>query len=150
MESWIASRSGLCYESIIMSLDPLEKERLRRKMATRMSMFLESMVTVSCVSAHVLDENGYCDLCQGTHATDMLVIKNRSGKTMRAALACLKEMVRFQVVDIEELPRWIEKLKELRGDAERRKMESELARREERKRLEKKVIVRKRNNQQNL
>lgn len=133
-----------------MTLDPLEKDRLRRKMATKMGMFIESMPVVSCVSSHVFDEPTDCELCELQHTTDILVIKNRSGKKMRVALSCLKEMVRFQVTDVKDLPRWMEKLKELKNDAEKRKAEKEVARQAERKRLEKKVIVRKRGDQQNL
>lgn len=128
---------------IIMTLDPLEKERLRRKMAVRMSMFLESGPEVSCVSGHYLDEPGLCELCLTPHANEMLVVKNRSGKKLKVALSCLKEMVRFQVAEVVDLPRWLEKLKELKLDADRRKEQQEAARVEERQRLEKKIIVRK-------
>ncbi len=62
---------------------------------------------------------------------------------MRAALACLKEMVRFRVVEVDDLEKWIPKLKELWAEAEKRREEERLVREEERKRLEKKVIVRK-------
>lgn len=127
-----------------MALDPLEKEQLRRKMATKMGSFLEGAKIVSCVSGHTYEEAHYCELCQMTHTDEILVIKNRSGKKMHVASACLREMVRFQVTDVEDLPRWLQKLSELRTDMERRKLEREVARAEERKRLEKKVIVRKR------
>jgi hypothetical protein len=72
------------------------------------------------------------------------VIKNRGGKKMLVASACLKEMVRFQVTDVEELSKWLEKLKVLHSEMEIRKVEAAKAREEERRRLEKKVIVRKR------
>lgn len=127
-----------------MALDPLEKDRLRKKMALKMGIFLESAMSVSCVSSHFYDELHFCELCQSTHAAEMLVIKNRSGKKMLVALSCLKEMLRFQVTDVEDLSRWLEKLKELRAESERRKQERELAREAERRQLEKKVIVRKR------
>jgi hypothetical protein len=133
-----------------MALDPLEREHLRRKMATRMGIFLESGKTVSCVSGHVYFEPHACDLCQAVHALDILVIKNRSGKKMSVASPCLREMVRFQVADVEDLPRWLTKLSELKGEAERRKKEEAAQRIEERKRLEKKVIVRKRVPQESL
>ena len=113
-------------------------------MAARMGAFLEGAQTVSCVSGHVYDDADphACDLCQSTHATELLVVKNRANKKMLIGLSCLKEMVRFKVVDVDELPRWLEKLSELRKEHERRKIEREEQRKEERKRLEKKVIVR--------
>ncbi len=135
----------LCYDHSIMALDPLEKDHLRRKMADRMGIFLESAKAVSCVSGHHYDELRPCELCQATHADELLVIKNRSGKKMIVAVACLKEMIRFQVVvDVEDLGRWLDKIKELRSESEKRKVGQQAARDEERKRLEKKVIVRKR------
>ncbi len=127
-----------------MALDPLEKDQLRRKMATRMGSFLEAGPSVSCVSGHTCEEPGLCELCQRVHAEELLVIKNRSGKKLKVAAPCLLEMVRFQVAEVEELPRWLEKLKELRSEAERRKAEAQRQRDEDRKRLEKKVIVRRR------
>ena len=60
------------------------------------------------------------------------------------ALDCLKEMVRFKVADVEDLPKWLEKMKGLRVEEARRKEDVIKAREEERRRLEKKVIVRKR------
>jgi hypothetical protein len=125
-------------------MDPLERERLRRKMALRMGMFLESSSSVSCISGHFYDEPHYCELCESVHSDELLVIKNRSGKKLRVALPCLREMVRFRVTEVDELPRWIDKLGELRSEAQRRKEAQELARQDERRRLEKKVIVRKR------
>ena len=71
-------------------------------------------------------------------------MKNRAGKKLSVAVPCLKEMIRFQVTDVEDFPRWLEKLKELKAEHERRKLENEQLRQEERKRLEKKLIVRKR------
>lgn len=128
-----------------MALDPLEKERLRRKMAARMQVFLEGTPMVTCVSGHCYEEPHACDLCGDTHAMDLFVIKNRSGKKMLVASGCLKEMVRFQVTDVEELSKWLEKLKILNSEMEVRKEEAAKAREEERRRLEKKVIVRKKN-----
>ncbi len=127
-----------------MALDPLEKDRLRNKMALKMGIFMESGGSVTCVSAHAYDEQHLCELCNDTHAQEILVIKNRPGKKMLVGLGCLKEMVRFKVVDVEELPRWIGKLGELKTENEKRKIETQKAREEERKRLEKKVVVRKR------
>jgi hypothetical protein len=127
-----------------MALDPLEKERLRRKMAARMQVFLEGTPLVTCVSGHCYEEPHACELCGDTHALDLFVIKNRGGKKMLVASACLKEMVRFQVTDVEELSKWLEKLKVLHSEMEIRKVEAAKAREEERRRLEKKVIVRKR------
>lgn len=117
-------------------------------MATRMASFQESAPAVECVSAHFYDEATFCELCQMTHATELVVVKNRSNKKLRVALPCLKEMIRFQVTDVVDLPRWLEKLRELRVDAEKRKAEKEAERAEQRKLLEKKVIVRKRSDQQ--
>ena len=131
-----------------MAMDPLEKERLRRKMALRMGAFLENSKTVVCVSGHYNEQEQNCELCQSTHARELLVIKNRAGKKMHVAVECLKEMVRFQVADVDELPRWLEKIGELEKESIRRKAEMELQRNEERKRLEKKVIVRKRDSSQ--
>ncbi len=128
-----------------MSLEPKEKELLRRKMAERLRIFLEGGTTVSAVSGHHYPEQPHhCELCQSAHADEILVIKNRSGKKRHVAVPCLLEMVRFQVTDVDELPRWLEKLKELRAETARRHAEQEEARREERKKLEKKVIVRRR------
>jgi hypothetical protein len=127
-----------------MALDPLEKERLRKRMALKMGSFLESGKSVSCVSGHYYDEPHLCELCGAVHADEILVVKNRAGRKMSIATPCLREMVRFQVTDVDDLPRWLEKLKELRVEAERRKLEREEQRQEERKRLEKRLIVRKR------
>jgi len=129
-------------------MDPLEREQLRKKMALRMGIFLESGNTVSCVSSHYYEEPHFCELCQSSHADEILVIKNRSAKKLRVASRCLMEMVRFRVTEVEDLPRWLGKLSELRLESERRKKEQEQARQEERKRLEKKVIVRKRASQE--
>lgn len=126
-----------------MALDPLEKDRLRKKMALRMQSFTDPKTPVSCVSGHVYFEPHPCELCQATHAEEILVIKNRANKKMIAAVSCLKEMVRFQVVEVEELERWLLKLKDLWAEAEKRRDEEKAVREEERKRLEKKVIVRK-------
>lgn len=127
-----------------MALDPLEKERLRRKMAARMQVFVEGTPMVTCVSGHCYEEPHACELCGETHTYDIFVIKNRGGKKMLVASSCLKEMVRFQVTDVEDLPKWLEKLKVLHIEMETRKEEAAKQREEERRRLEKKVIVRKR------
>jgi hypothetical protein len=127
-----------------MALDALEKEHLRKKMAWKMGSFLEGGTSVSCVSGHVYEQPHLCDLCQDVHTEDILVIKNRASKKMSVASTCLKEMVRFKVTDVEDLTRWLEKLRELRSELEVRKVELAKAREEERKRLEKKFIVRKR------
>lgn len=112
-------------------------------MAVRMQSFLESGASVSCVSGHVYFEPHPCELCQSVHAEEILVVKNRSGKILRAALPCLKEMIRFRVVEVEDLEKWLPKLKDLWVEARRRQEEDKNAREAERKRLEKKVIVRK-------
>lgn len=130
----------------IMAMDPLEKDRLRKKMATQMAIFLGGAQTVSCVSSHYYGELQFCELCGQTHTEDIFVVKNRAGKKMRVASSCLREMVRFQVTDVEDFTKWLAKLSELKVDFERRKAEAEVQRQEERKRLEKKVIVRKRPN----
>lgn len=127
-----------------MALDPLEKERLRRRMADRMGVFVESAPSVSCVSAHYYDDLHGCELCGDTHTQQCLVIKNRSNKKMLVALECLKEMVKFRVTDVDDLTKWIEKLTELKADAKKRKADDLLKREEEVRRLEKRVIVRKR------
>lgn len=127
-----------------MSLDPLEKERLRRKMAQKMAIFQESAPSVECVSAHYDAEPTYCDLCLTTHATELIVVKNRKNKKLRVALPCLKEMIRFKVTDVLDLVKWIEKLRELKVDFDKRKTDQETERTEQRKLLEKKVIIRKR------
>lgn len=133
-----------------MVMDSLEKEHLRRKMAFKMGVFLEEETSVSCVSGHFYVEPHFCDLCQQTHADEVLVIKNRSAKKMIVAVPCLMEMVRFRVAEVEELPRWLAKISELRVGTEKRKEESRRLREEERKKLEKKVIVRKRHPQENI
>lgn len=126
-----------------MSLDTLEKEQLRKKMAMRMQVFGEAVGAVSCVSGHVYFEPHPCELCQTDHADEILVVKNRSGKSMRAAVPCVKEMVRFRVVEVEGLEKWLLKLKTLWTEAEKRVADELAVRDEERRRLEKKVIVRK-------
>lgn len=119
-------------------------------MATQMGIFLGGAKTVSCVSSHYYDELHGCELCGSTHTPDILVIKNRANKSMRVASSCLLEMVRFKVTDVEDLPRWIQKLSELKVELEKRKLVQAAEREEERKRLEKRVIVRKRPNQKSL
>lgn len=113
-------------------------------MALRMQVILESGKSVACVSGHYNEEPGSCELCHAQHAVELLVIRNRAGKKFHVAPACLKEMVRFQVTDVEDLPRWLDKLRDLKTEFDRRKQEQERLREEERRRLEKKVIVRKR------
>ena len=128
-----------------MALDALEKERLRRKMAQRMAIFLEGTQSVTCVSAHYYDKSHPCDLAQlEDDYHEFLVIKNRSGKKMNISLKNAKEMIRFKVCEVEELSKWLEKLKDLKVEFEKRKSEELLQREEERKRLGKKVILRKR------
>ena len=113
-------------------------------MATRMASFLSTEKSVPCVSGHYYDQPHPCELCQTNHATELLVVKNRGGKLLRAAVPCLKEMIRFKVCDIEELGRWLNKMKDLKVDHERRREEEQRAWTEQKKRLEKKVILRKR------
>lgn len=127
-----------------MALDAFEKEQLRKKMAVKMGIFLEGGPSVSCVSGHYYEEAYFCELCQTPHGNEVLVIKNRAGKKMHVAASCLREMVRYRVTDVEELPKWLEKFSQLKAEFFKRKAEKEEARMEERKRLEKKVIVRKR------
>ncbi len=113
-------------------------------MAQKMAIFQESAPSVECVSAHYDAEPTYCELCLTTHATDLIVVKNRKNKKLRVALPCLKEMIRFKVTDVLDLSKWIEKLRELRLDYDKRKTNQETERTEQRKLLEKKVIIRKR------
>ena len=127
-----------------MALDPMEKEQLRKKMALKMGIFLESSDKASCVSGHYYLEPHFCELCETACANEVLVIKNRSGKILHVGTPCLREMVRFRVVDVEDLSKWFLKFKDLKAEAERRREGELAAREEERKRLEKKVIVRKR------
>ena len=127
-----------------MAMDPHEKDLFRQKMADRMLHYLEGSHLVSCVSAHVYDQPRICELCLQPHSNELLVIKTRSNKKMMTALDCLKEMVRFHVTDVEDLPKWLEKMKELRQEEARRKEELGKIREEERRRLEKRIIVRKR------
>lgn len=131
-------------------MDALEKEHLRRKMAMRMGVFLESGNVVSCVSSHYYGEPHLCELCGQVHTEDIFVIKNRSNKKMRVSSQCLKEMIRFKVTDVEDISKWLTKLSELKTEFEKRKVEALKAREEERKRLEKKVIVRKRQSAENV
>ena len=63
---------------------------------------------------------------------------------MSLASSCLREMVRFQVTDVEDFPKWLAKISDLKNDVDRRKAAAEVERQEERQRLGKKVIVRKR------
>lgn len=136
---------------LFMALDPLEKERLRRRMADRMTVFQETVNRLTCISAHHYDEPHYCELCQTQHTEEIVVVRNRSGKLLRTSPQCLKEMIRFRITDdVEDLAKWLEKLSLLRVESEKRKAENEKARAEERSRLEKKVIVRRRNGVQGV
>jgi hypothetical protein len=126
-----------------MGLDPLEKDRLRRRMALRMQAFAEGDTKVTCISGHYYDEPAYCELAEERKDSELLVVRNRSGKTMRVSLSSLKEMLRFQVIDVDELEKWVEKLKVLRTEAHKRKDLQNAALEEQRRKLEKKVIVRK-------
>lgn len=58
----------------------MEKDQLRRRMALRMQVILESGKAVTCVSGHYNEEPGSCELCQTQHAVELLVIRNRAGK----------------------------------------------------------------------
>lgn len=124
-------------------MDTLEKEKLRQKMAMKMGIFLQNQNEAECVSSHWYADEQPCELCQSVHANEVMVIKNRAGRTIKVALSCLKEMIRFQVVEVLELSRWLRKLPELRAEEERRQKELVAQRAQERKRLEKRVIVRK-------
>ncbi len=117
-------------------------------MALRMGIFVGTSPKVTCVSGHYYEEPQGCDLCQAVHAQEALVIKNRAGKKMRVAASCLREMVRFKVTDVEDLPQWLAKMGDLEKEVARRKTEQEKLRQEERQRLEKKVIVRRRPTEQ--
>lgn len=125
-------------------MDPLEREQWRNRIALRMGSYLEGSTVATCVSAHYYEDPKMCELCQAEHGQEVYVIKNRSGKKLSVDLVCLKEMVRFRVVDVEELERWLPKMGELKLESEKRRIEVERQRQEERGRLEKKVIVRKR------
>ncbi len=126
-----------------MALDPMEKDLLRKRMALRMQVMAESSRWVECVSGHYQDEPAFCELCSQKHADELLVIRNRAGKKFHVAPGCLREMLRFQVVDVEGMPKWLEKLKELRIEFDKRKALLEQEREAERRRLEKKFITRK-------
>lgn len=127
-----------------MAMDALEKERLRRKMALKMEAFQGSHGVVVCVSGHWSDEELDCELCEDTHAQGILILKNRKGRKLKADAKCVAEMVKFRVTDVEDLEKWLAKMGEFRAEAARRKDEQKVAREEERKRLERKVIVRRR------
>lgn len=126
-------------------MDPLEKEHLRRRIADRMDAFAGGNGSVTCISGHVYDDEARpCELCQLAHANEILVIRNRAGRKLHAAVPCLLEVVRFQIAEVEDLPRWIEKIKLLRHAAEARRSRTTAEREEEKRRLEKRVIVRRR------
>lgn len=128
-------------------MDSLEKEQWRKRIALRMGSFLEGSNIATCVSAHYYADAKPCELCQTQHGQEVYVIKNRSGKKLHADLTCLKEMIRFRVVEVEELERWLPKMSLLKVEDEKRRAEVEKQRQEERSRLERKVIVRKRSSQ---
>ena len=109
-----------------------------------MAGFVDPSGKVVCVSSHYYEGPRSCDLCQTDHGIEMLVIKNRAGKKMHVAVSCLKEMVRFKVVDVDDLGRWLTKITELKASSEAKRLLELQQREEERKRLEKKVIVRRR------
>jgi len=134
----------LIFDTNLISMDPLEKDRLRKQMARTMVVFLESASQATCVSGHLCEEVSLCQLCGRQHMEEMLILKNRAGKKISADSSCVLDMVRFKVVDVVDLPKWLGKFKELRVEAEKRKAELLKQREEERKKLEKKVIVRKR------
>ena len=113
-------------------------------MATQMGIFLEGGESIECISAHYYSDPSGCELCGRTHSQELLVVKNRSGKKMRADLSCVKEMIRFKVTDVSELPRWMEKIKVLKKEEALRKEREAVEQEEQRKKLERKVIVRKR------
>jgi DNA repair ATPase RecN len=116
-----------------MPLDALEKDRLRKKMAQRMAIFLEGGTTVTCVSSHYYEEGQLCELAQiDEKYNEFLVVKNRAQKKMRVALTNLKEMIRFKICEVDELSKWLEKLKELKLAHEKRKEELVKIREEER------------------
>ena len=125
--------------------DALEKDRLRKKMAQKIGVFLEGAPSLSCVSCHIYSPNEphFCDLCQNTHAEELFVVKNRSGKKMHVAVPCFKEMVKFRVVDLDNLVKWLQKLEELKAEAIRREADAKKTREEQKKILEKKVMIRK-------
>lgn len=127
-----------------MALDPLEKQRLREKMALRMKAFTGVTPSVTCLASHWVETPHVCELCLEAHSNEVMSLKNRGGKKMVAAVPCIKEMVRFQVVDVEDLEKWIARLPELKAEALKRIEEQNRLREEERRRLERKVIVRKR------
>ncbi len=130
-------------------MDPLEREHWRNRIALRMGSFQEGSRQVTCVSAHFYDSTPHrCELCYTDHGHEVFVIKNRSGKKLSAEISCLKEMIRFRVVEVEELERWLPKMGELKLEVENRRQEAERLRQEERVRLERKVIVRKRTPQE--
>lgn len=126
-------------------MDPLEREHWRRRIATKMGIFLEGGKQVTCVSSHYYDADPYlCELCQTQHGREVFVIKNRSGKKFHVEIGCLKEMIRFRIVEVEELERWMAKMPDLKLEAIERRKLLEKQREEERSRLERKIIVRKR------
>ncbi|MCB0403155.1 MAG: hypothetical protein KDD51_00115 [Bdellovibrionales bacterium] len=125
-----------------MAMDALEKERLRRKMALKMEAFQGSQGTVVCVSGHWVDEEHGCELCERVHGHEILILKNRKGRKLKADAKCVAEMVKFRVTDVEDLEKWLAKMGELRAEAQRRREDEKAEREAERKRLERKVIVR--------
>lgn len=126
-----------------MALDPMEKDRLRKRMALRMQVMAASAPAVECVSGHYQDEPAFCELCEQKHGNELLVIRNRAGKNFHVATGCLREMLRFQVVDVEGMAKWVEKMKDLRVEFDKRKALQDQEREAERRKLEKKFITRK-------
>ena len=127
-----------------MVLDALEKQRLRKKMALRMSAFLGNSRELVCVSGHWYPSPQFCELSQTSEDNEMMVVKNRAGKKMKISVTSLRDMIRFQVVEAKDFERWLEKLPALKLESLKREESALKEREEERRRLEKKVIVRKR------
>ncbi len=125
-------------------MDALERQHLRKKMALKMEVFQGKSRDVACVSAHWVSPAQVCDLCERVHAEEVLVIKNRKGQNLKVDGKCLTEMVRFQVTDVADLPKWFEKIGALKAEQQRRAEEARKLQEEERKKLERKVIVRRR------
>ena len=127
-------------------MDPSEKDRLLRKMATQMSIFLGGAQTVTCVSSHYYEKEQGCELCLRTHTLDLFVIKNRAGKKMSLASSCLREMVRFQVTDVEDFPKWLAKISDLKNDVESRHRAEQCEGRSGGRKTGRKTTIRKKGN----
>ncbi len=122
-------------------MSDLEKEHLRQAMARRMQAYLQGGAC-ACVSAHVETELRECDLCNREHAQQFFILKNRVHKKWLVEPKCLLDMVRFQVVDVPDIERWVEKLRQLQQLEEARLKQLEHEAQERRRRHESKVIVR--------